>query len=184
MSLISRSFLLILTQAEDIVTSSEVVIKLAPHESRGIAGCLEQEIQLYRVLGRIPGIPRMMSTPSHEYYRILVLERLGCNLGDLLHMCGDSFSLKTTLLLADQILVRLRTIHNRKMIHRDVRPENFMLGTGRAGNTVYIIDFGISCQVREAPPADDLGLIGTPEYASRSAHHGGGKLLRLRLCTG
>ncbi len=65
-----------------------------------------------------------------------MIDLLGPSLEDLFNYCGKHFSLKTVLLLADQMLSRLEFMHSRSYIHRDVKPDNFLIGTG-AKKVVY-----------------------------------------------
>jgi serine/threonine protein kinase len=104
-----------------------------------------------------------------EYY-VLVLELLSASLEDLFNYCDRRFSLKTLLLLADQLLARIEYIHSKFLVHRDVKPDNFLMGTGSRGNVVYAVDFGL---------AEDFRMTnyrgtheGTHRYASINFHNG------------
>ena len=111
----------------------------------------------------------------------MVFDLLGSSLEDLFNYCRRQFSLKTVLMLADQLLRRLEYIHSKKVIHRDVKPENFLMGMGRCGNQVYVTDMGLATERREFQiKTDPAGaskrhLIGTARFASINGHLGIGK---------
>lgn len=76
-----------------------------------------------------------------------------------------------------QIFSRLEFMHNKKFVHRDIKPDNFLLGTYERCATVYIIDFGLSKKFIQKngshiPYKDNKSLTGTPRYASINNHLG------------
>ena len=52
-------------------------------------------------------------------------------------------------MLADQMIARFQYMHSRNYIHRDVKPENFVIGLRKKSNVLYIIDFGLSKKFRD-----------------------------------
>lgn len=122
--------------------------------------------------GRI-GIPRIYADGEDGEYHYMVTELLGPSLADLLSFCGGTFSLKTVLMITDQLIRRLEHIHRQDIVHRDIKPHNFLMGLGRCGNRIYLIDFGVIH--KPGPRPSDLHsrkpfTIGTNPYASVSAH--------------
>jgi len=110
------------------------------------------EAEVYKSLAGGAGIPTVYWFGWECEYRALVFELLGPSLEDLFNYCGRQFSLKTVLMIADQLICRLQYIHSKDVIHRDIKPENFLMGTGKNGNCIYVTDRA-------------LGFEGEPKYA-------------------
>ena len=73
----------------------------------------------------------------------MVMDLMGPNLQELNKVCGFTFSLKTTLMLANQMLQRLDWLHQMCVIHKDIKPQNFVMGLGAKSKTLHAIDFGL-----------------------------------------
>ncbi|KAL9605404.1 MAG: hypothetical protein Q9179_001385, partial [Wetmoreana sp. 5 TL-2023] len=157
-------------------TGEEVAIKL--EHVYAVPPLLEAEVDIYRSLAGGVGIPRVHDYLFECEYNAMVFELLGPSLQDLFNFCSRRFSLKTVLMLADQLLYRLEYVHSKDVIHRDVKLENFLMGTGRYGNQVYVTDLGLAKEHREVQlqtdPARALSrrLIGTARFASMNGHLG------------
>jgi serine/threonine protein kinase len=124
------------------------------------------------------GIPRVRWFGQECDFYALVHDVLGPSLEDLFNYCGRRFSLKTILLIADQAISRIEYIHSKGFLHRDIKPDNFLMGIGRQGNTLYTIDFGLAKEFSDAERcknAEGLPLGGTRRYASIRNHNGRGR---------
>ena len=139
---------------------------------------LIRESKIYKTLQGIVGIPNVRWDGIEGVYNTMVLDLLGKSLEDLLNDCSRKFSLKTVLMLADQLLCRLEILHTKSYIHRDIKPDNFLIGLNQRRHLVYVIDFGLSKLFQDPrtgkhiPFREGKSLTGTARYASTNAHMG------------
>ncbi|KAH8864391.1 Casein kinase I isoform alpha isoform 1 [Schistosoma japonicum] len=164
---------------QNMLTGDEVAIKLEPVTARHPQ--LLYESRVYRVLQNSAGVPRVYwfgPDGVSNRYKAMVMDLLGPSLEDLFTFCGRRFSAKTVLTLAEQMLWRIEYVHYRGLIHRDIKPDNFLMGIGPHCNRVFIVDFGLAKRFRDhrtkchIPYRDDKNLTGTARYASINAHAG------------
>ena len=106
------------------------------------------------------------------------MELLGPSLESLFQNLNKKFSIKTTCMLGIQIFDRLEYIHSKKIIHRDIKPDNFVMGRGKNSHILYIVDFGLakkywsSSHKCHIPFIKGKKLTGTARYASINALSG------------
>ncbi|XP_027189057.1 uncharacterized protein [Cicer arietinum] len=159
-----------------VVTSELVAIKMENKKTKQPQ--LLYEAKLYNNLKGGSGIPRMKWFGTDGDYNVLVLELMGPSLEDLLYYSGGMFSLKSVLMLADQMLTRIEYLHSKGFLHRDIKPDNFLMGLGKKANQVCMIDFGLSKGYRDPisykhiPYRENKNLTGTARYASCNTHKG------------
>ncbi|XP_058213641.1 casein kinase 1-like protein 1 isoform X3 [Rhododendron vialii] len=160
----------------DTQTKEEVAIKLENAKTKH--ALLLYESRLYRVLQGGTGIPNMRWFGVEGDYNVLVMDLLGHSLEDLFNLCSRKFSLKTVLMLADQMINLVEFVHSKSFLHRDIKPDNFLMGLGRRAKQVYIIDFGLAKKYRDTkshqhvPYRENKSLTGTPRYTSLNTHRG------------
>ncbi|XP_019760178.1 casein kinase I isoform X1 [Dendroctonus ponderosae] len=160
----------------NITNGEEVAVKLEAIRARHPQ--LLYESKLYRILHGGIGIPHIRYYGQEKDHNVLVMDLLGPSLEDLFNFCSRRFTIKTVLMLADQMIGRIEYVHCKSFIHRDIKPDNFLMGIGRHCNKLFLIDFGLAKKYRDSRTRqhilyrEDKNLTGTARYASINAHLG------------
>ena len=156
------------------ITGDEIAIKLEP--SNTDQPQLAYEYKIYKYLQDGFGIPKVYECSKDNKFTILIMELLGDSLEKKFVKSNKKFSLLTVLMIMDQLITRLEFIHSKNLLHRDIKPDNFLVGRKNKNNIIYAIDFGLSKKYRDSrtglhiPYRDGKSLTGTARYASINTH--------------
>ncbi|OHT16373.1 Casein kinase I hhp1 [Tritrichomonas foetus] len=140
---------------------------------------LKNEYEMYGKLCGISGIPKVEYFGHTALHNVLVMELLGKSLNDLLlEVPNKKFSLKTGLMIFDQMLSLVQICHENGIIHRDIKPSNFLIGREENKSQLFIIDFGLAKSYVDKktkihiPYVEGKILTGAAKYVSINTHMG------------
>ncbi|KAG0740404.1 hypothetical protein G6F57_011075 [Rhizopus arrhizus] len=159
-------------KAESTTEKREVAIKIAGIQQESH---LIKEENVYEVMKSTFGYPKVECHGFEKGYYYLVMELLDISLEKYLskYKC---LSLKTVLMLADQMLTRIEALHRKGYLHRDIKPENMAMGLGNNSLFLHIYDFGLAKIFKHNNV--HIGIteidhfVGTSRYSSLNAHKG------------
>ncbi|KAF2662327.1 casein kinase-like protein I [Lophiostoma macrostomum CBS 122681] len=168
----------VIFEGTNLLNQQQVAIKFEPRKSD--APQLRDEYRTYKILVGCPGIPNVYYFGQEGLHNILVIDLLGPSLEDLFDHCNRKFSIKTVVMVAKQMLSRVQTIHEKNLIYRDIKPDNFLIGRpgSKAASVIHVVDFGMAKQYRDPktkqhiPYRERKSLSGTARYMSINTHLG------------
>lgn len=160
-------------RAENMRTGEIVAIKTEVKNKEQKS--LKMEARIYQYLAGIDGFPQLKWFGATNNVNYLVTNLLECSITKLVQKYGR-LSVKTVLLLGKQMIERIEILHNHYLIHRDIKPDNFMINISDRTNKIYLIDFGFCKRYNHDGVHIEFktnsSLIGTPNYVSLNVHRG------------
>lgn len=166
-------------RGEHVYNNEKVAIKIEKKTSS--VNMLKNESKIYVMLNKedgVGGFPNLKWFGKDEQFYYMVLELLGESLVSFKSTSSSDLSIPLPIVakIGVQIIQRIKSVHQKGLIHRDIKPDNFLFGLGRNSQTVYLIDFGF-CKNYVTSEGDHIsegektsGVIGTPNFVSVNAH--------------
>ena len=139
---------------------------------------LESEAYIMSYLNG-PRIPMVKSFGYTGDYNVLIMELMGKSLEDLFEsMSTKKMSVRCVCNIGYQMIEIIEYVHNKHIVHRDIKPDNFVMGKGNKSKFLFLLDFGLAKKYRSSTTLKHYPLIkkkhltGTARYASINALNG------------
>jgi len=156
-------------KGRNIRTDDIVAINVEPIENK--TQLLKNETRIYQYLAGATGIPQVKWFGVDGENNYMVTTLLGDSLSVLKEKYG-TFSLKVVMQIGCQMVERLQYIHKMGLLHRDIKPDNFLMGPL---NKLYIIDFGLCKKyLNDGKHIENKPLskiLGTATFVSANVHN-------------
>jgi CheY-like chemotaxis protein len=153
-----------------------LVVKILRSEVTADRRALARFMEEYSLVERIqsPHVARVYDHGTSEEHAYLVMEFFEG--GDLMkRLGGQAMQPEVALRLFRELMMALGDIHEKGILHRDLKPQNLMF---RNDGSLAIVDFGIAKHIDAADMTGHGEILGTPRYMSPEQVQG--KALDLR----
>ena len=142
-----------------------VAIKL---EKKIQSNSLKNEAKIYQYLDGIDGIPKLKWYESNDEFSCLVIDLLGISVGKLILEYGPK-PVDYVYNIGIQMIERIHSLHKMYLLHRDIKPNNFLFGIDDP-DKIYLIDFGLCKRYKynetHIPIKNISSIIGSYNFVS------------------
>lgn len=164
----------------DINQKKEYAIKFEKSDIKN--SVLNEELKIYSDLQGGEGVPKIHWSGRFNNNKVFIMDLLGPSLDKFYKISKTkTLNLETTVNFGQQMVKRIHYMHSKNYLHRDIKPNNFLLGKYNRNfnnNLIYIVDFGLSKEFKDPITKEhyhykeNRRFVGTPRYASVNTHIG------------
>jgi len=142
-----------------LATRAALKVVTAPLDANGTAAFLREARTLAQLIH--PHIVRVLEFGIENTIPFLVLDYAPGGTLRQRHPRGTQLPFATVADYVTHIASALQYAHDKGLVHRDVKPENILLGSD---GTLMLADFGIAVLIQQTRSAQTLEVVGTPTY--------------------
>jgi serine/threonine protein kinase len=151
------------------ITKEEVAIKIETKATK----LLKREADIYLLLAKEEGFPKIKWYGSTETFYYMVINLLGLPLTELKERCDDIPSVVVRR-LGKKMIRLVEKVHGYQIVHRDIKPENFLFDRVNY-DELYLIDFGLAKSYKNVNNTHIVekgidNIIGTLPFVSLNVH--------------
>ena len=155
---------------------------------------INKEVEILSILKNEEGFPEIYCYGNLRDQKYIVESLLGPSIEKLFIFCDKKFNLGSVVKIGKDMIKRLKQLHNKNIIHRDIKPNNFTFGKFHSvidddklnkkhkktlikyfnyfeNELLYLIDFGLSVYQNNQGVLHLTNFIGTPRYACLNSHY-------------
>jgi serine/threonine protein kinase len=162
-----------IVKGKNVRTNEFVAIKMELKTAE--QNSLKNEARVYNYLGKQNGFPQLKWFGTNDTYTYLVINLLGSSLTQCIKKYTH-LSLKTTIKMGIQIIELIRCLHDKLMVHRDIKADNFLFGLDKCTNNLHLIDLGFCKRYdydgKHMTETRINTLVGTVNFVSLNVHKG------------
>ena len=150
-------------------TKEEVAIKIESKTTK----LLKREADIYLLLAKEEGFPKVKWYGSTETFYYMVVNLLGLPLTELKERCDNIPSIVVRR-LGKKMIRLVEKVHGYQIVHRDIKPENFLFDRVNY-DELYLIDFGLAKSYKNVNNTHIVekgidNIIGTLPFVSLNVH--------------